>query len=375
MSLFATNLKRILLIKFKHRHDSLSDQYNRLFVMKMILACTLISGLNWFKDPLNCIVPAISSIDTSFVTTACWIQGLYVYKALINRTVDSSYYGISKDIDIDGISRTGSVCATIEKVINNSTDCVAMEKFFFLQYQWIPFSLAAISLLYYIPYLVFLSVNSDLVSLNKSLNDGHDSKWIAIYYFKKHNACTMFFKVILNLSIKILYVATNIGTFALFDYMLNGSFRYFGYKWIIWARSNDNNIYKGVNNFRKPGNELFPPFGYCELYESTKDIKHSVVNKHKFVCELSQHILYQYCFLIIWFLVICGAVISVFGFFIQIFQYFRLLVRRCYLRDPPTKKLLNSLNLYELVYLQRIESKDRHLYIEVIEELKRLAYI
>ena len=57
MSFIATELKKIFSVKFKPRHDSLTDQYNRLFIMKMIIACSLITGINWFKDPLDCIVP------------------------------------------------------------------------------------------------------------------------------------------------------------------------------------------------------------------------------------------------------------------------------------------------------------------------------
>ena len=75
---------------------------------------------------------AVNSIDKSFVTTACWVQGLYVYKEMFHRTSDSAYYGIPKDVDSDGVSETGALCSVLEKTKYN-TSCFAMEKIFFLQ--------------------------------------------------------------------------------------------------------------------------------------------------------------------------------------------------------------------------------------------------
>ena len=42
--------------------------------------------------------------DTScdFVHSACWIQGLYVYKRLVDQVNGISYYGMPQDIDYEG---------------------------------------------------------------------------------------------------------------------------------------------------------------------------------------------------------------------------------------------------------------------------------
>jgi len=65
---------------------------------------------------------------------------------------------------------------------------------------------------------------------------------------------------------------------------------------------------------------LLPPFGYCEIWSSAKDIREAHVNMHKVVCEISQHVLYQYTFVLLWLLIIAGIVISVIGLIAAIFR-------------------------------------------------------
>lgn len=72
----STNIRNLLHIKFKKRHDSLTDQYNRIFMMKMALISSMILGLDWFKGTIWCIVPYLSGLDEGYVDQACWIQGM-----------------------------------------------------------------------------------------------------------------------------------------------------------------------------------------------------------------------------------------------------------------------------------------------------------
>ena len=69
------------------------------------------------------------------------------------------------------------------------------------------------------------------------------------------------------------------------------------------------------------GNELLPPFGYCELTSGARDIKDSFYNYHKLVCEMSQNVLYQYVLAILWFALIAGIIISVIGLLQMILHY------------------------------------------------------
>ena len=81
------------------------------------------------------------------------------------------------------------------------------------------------------------------------------------------------------------------------------------------------------------GNLLLPPFGYCEVFESAKDIKLKVGNQHKFICEISQHVLYQYCLIVLWFALIVGVLISVIGILVLLVRYILGVCRIRYVRE------------------------------------------
>ena len=55
----ATDIKSMLSISIKSRHDSYTDQYNRIFMVKLLLVSSLIMGISWFQDSINCMVPGI----------------------------------------------------------------------------------------------------------------------------------------------------------------------------------------------------------------------------------------------------------------------------------------------------------------------------
>ena len=62
MSMIATDVKGILTIKFKPRTDHLTDQYSRIFMVKLLLACTVVTGISWYTDKMNCIIPSKSLV-------------------------------------------------------------------------------------------------------------------------------------------------------------------------------------------------------------------------------------------------------------------------------------------------------------------------
>lgn len=78
MSLIANNIKGILAIKIKTRHDSYTDQYCRIFMVKMCIVSSLVMGVDWFHDKVSCMVPARTDLKDSFIHSACWIQGFNV---------------------------------------------------------------------------------------------------------------------------------------------------------------------------------------------------------------------------------------------------------------------------------------------------------
>ena len=57
MSFVATDLKGLLTLNIKSRHDGYFDQYNRIFMVKLLMVTTIVMGLSWYGDSINCIIP------------------------------------------------------------------------------------------------------------------------------------------------------------------------------------------------------------------------------------------------------------------------------------------------------------------------------
>ena len=154
------------------------------------------------------------------------------------------------------------------------------------------------------------------------------------------------------------------------DFVLNGDYIWYGIKWLQWSQLDNSAAYDymGARETPKPGNVLLPPFGYCEMIESAKDIKISLSNKHKFVCELSQHVLYQYCLFVLWLATVVGIVVTVFGVLQCLLHYFFLAVG---VRSGrlASKKVLKKLQFREVEYLDFIRQKDVALLEEVTDFL------
>ena len=51
------DIKTLLAIRIKPRHDGMCDQYHRIFMVKILLVSTIIIGVNQYKDSIACIVP------------------------------------------------------------------------------------------------------------------------------------------------------------------------------------------------------------------------------------------------------------------------------------------------------------------------------
>ena len=52
------SIKTLYKYKYKSRDDSLTDQYSRYFMTKIMLISALVTGLIWFGDDIHCVVPA-----------------------------------------------------------------------------------------------------------------------------------------------------------------------------------------------------------------------------------------------------------------------------------------------------------------------------
>jgi len=75
MSLLGESISALVAIKIKRRHDTITDQYNRIFMVKMTILFSAFIGFNYFQDKVSCIVANVNGMDGGFVGSACWIQG------------------------------------------------------------------------------------------------------------------------------------------------------------------------------------------------------------------------------------------------------------------------------------------------------------
>ena len=54
MSVATTNIKDVFKININPRHDSLTDQYHRIFMVKLLLISSFLMGIGWFN--VSCLV-------------------------------------------------------------------------------------------------------------------------------------------------------------------------------------------------------------------------------------------------------------------------------------------------------------------------------
>ena len=125
-----------------------------------------------------------------------------------------------------------------------------------------PFLIAALSLMFYMPYMVFILFNNDLVTLRKQVkSDEPDAEKIVKRYFKskRKSLITTLMRLLMNMSVKILYLVANVVAFAGLDNILNKEFTMYGKSWIDWSKTNNTIQYDYMDrrDFPKPGKEIF----------------------------------------------------------------------------------------------------------------------
>ena len=121
-----------------------------------------------------------------------------------------------------------------------------------------PFLVAALAILFYIPYIAFRSANSDLISLKNTLKgDDPDAEKIAKHYFdgKTNPQRNNLMRVIFNVLIKILYIVANLVALLGLDNILNGEYLGYGSKWVSWSQLHNSIAYDymGMRDHPKPG--------------------------------------------------------------------------------------------------------------------------
>ena len=65
---------------------------------------------------------------------------------------------------------------------------------------------------------------------------------------------------------------------------------------------------------------VFPTVGMCMIYEKKRDLLVSTTNNHVYLCEMLPHVIYGYCFMIVWSVVISNMIVSSIGVLGSVFR-------------------------------------------------------
>lgn len=362
-------LKDILSIKIKPRHDDICDQFNRLFMVKMLLIASVIMGFDYFSDRVSCMMPKESNLSKDFVHSVCWISGFYIFKEMREeiRLVKSSYYGIPNRVEHDGLDKKGKLCGMIA-----DDDCSPMSKIYYLHYQWMPFYIGALSVFFYMPYVIFRMVNSDLVSLKAAMmsTTGAQDQIVENYFNYRVNSLSQLrLRIWWNISVKMLYLFFSLVSFFLTDYLLLGNYLTYGRDYLVWYEKHLTIEHVGnpITLQPKAGNILLPSMGYCDIREASLDTRTVFHNTNRVICEISPNILYQYVLMVLWFFFVASIAVSVAGFF----SYLGGHIYRMIFFSSPKNSIYGCLSLREIEYLQFIKKKNLVVYGDVLRKLKQ----
>lgn len=277
-------------------------------------------------------------------------------------------------MDYDGVNPLGQLCSTVDRALDKVSECQPMHRVYYLQYQYMPFFTACLSFFFYIPYILFKSINFDVISLKEALKDDESTpeKIFSSYFDQGVNSRRrMRYKSLMNIIIKLMYVLANVLAFEACDSILHGDFRSYGTAFASWVKltnfeQHDHNL--KVRAVPKPGNILLPPMGFCDIHEASRDVRNTHINTHRFICEISPHVLYQYVMLVFWYLLIIGIVLSVIGFFQHILVHLASYIQMN--RHDPSGKLYRVLTLREIDYLDILRLKSTAQYGTILKRIR-----
>lgn len=155
---------------------------------------------------------------------------MFIFEELVEFPNSSFYHGLPKNIREAGmIKGTKETCEIWPKYLRKE-NCSPMKKEYITQYQWFPFYLFFLSVLYFIPYSIFKFVNTDVISM-KSILKKHTGKQIADTYFN-HSINTLFelrLRIALGIFVKVLYIVVNVFAFRSTASLLSGNYAQYGH--------------------------------------------------------------------------------------------------------------------------------------------------
>lgn len=244
------------------------------------LACVLTTATEYIGNPIYCITG--SQVAAKAITTYCWITGTTTINSYNN---ESTHY-TSRDTDFSGIDAYDPNKHNIR---------------YHAYYQWVPFFLFFQGCLFYLPHLVWKTIEGKTADnllqglQHNSMDDDREKKrGNIVKYLKASRGHNVHYAVAYMLCEGLNFLNVIIQIF-LVDKFVGGAFLRYGIKAINPATSTDALIM------------AFPRITSCSFYyygytgEKTDEV---------FQCVLQQNILNEKVFVVMWFLLILLATIS-----------------------------------------------------------------
>lgn len=178
-------------------------------------------------------------------------------------------------------------------------------------------------------------------------------------------------RIILNLVIKVLYVVISVFAFVTCDFVLNSRFKTYGTDWVKWSQQNSSAAYDFYKRSEPtPGNLMLPTFGMCVLANSRLSRIKNIEDQVTVVCEISSNVLYQYVFLVLWFVLIFSIVVSCLGILVYCFSHVHVAF---FIRNEKSAKYVYKLLTYrECEYLEFIRRRDLAMYGVIVNKLREM---
>ncbi|XP_066934567.1 innexin inx4-like [Clytia hemisphaerica] len=385
MAFMAGSVKSLIEFKIKTRHDGYSDQVSRIMVTKLFIVASLIMGVDWFHDNLSCVHPKDIDVGGEYIESACWIKGFYIYREHEPHHRESGYYGIPNSLSMDGMRPASDrfdddeFCSTKEsnnnkrKYYKTQSTCQKMDKYYFVHYQWMPFYIFSMSALFYMPYILFRMVNTDVISLKLNMKDDEVTCDDIVEFYFNHDVNPVYkmrYRFFMNFVVKVIYLITNISAFYILDELLDYHFQSYGLDWINWSYQNTTLRYDYERRLAPtPGNRMLPSFGMCDLVISRLDVKVDSVDKITVLCEISSNILYQYVFVALWYVLIISISVAALGVIVYLQQHIH--VAFFIKNERSSKYVYKLLTFRECQYLEFIRNRDLTMYGIIVKKLRQ----
>jgi Innexin. len=142
----------------------------------------------------------------------------------------------------------------------------------------------------------------------------------------KHRKRTNQVRLLGNYLVKFLYLLNGIVSIAVIDHLTHKRFRNYGSEYITYTRIST--FTEDESTEANPVNKFLPVFGICDIMDVRYDLTNVRANKVRVVCENTLQILYQYMFVLFWFLLVFSIACSICGLALYIGTHLYLLMNR-----------------------------------------------